>query len=105
MGTDWSFGDELEIDLPFAPGKAYCHHCGAAAPEGIPGSDLRCTVCHAHLHTCRNCMFDHGMGCLLLSPHRTPTSGVPGQYGPTFVWRDEDTAAGLDRDSVAALRR
>jgi len=73
--------------------------------EGIPGPRDRCPGCHLHLHTCRNGMFNHAMGCLLLSPHRTPLSGVSGQYCPTFVWRDDEVAATLRPEDVEALRK
>ena len=105
MPSEWSFGDEIDADhLPFRPGKAYCHHCGTPAPEETPDPNDRCVTCHLHLHACRNCMFDHGIGCLLLSPHRTPHSGVAGQYCPTFIWRDDEVASSLGPDDIASLR-
>ena len=104
MPTNWDFGDEPTLDLPFAAGDAYCHACGAPAPKGMPDPHDRCVSCHRHLRACRNCMFDHGLGCLLLSPHRVPAVGLPGQDCPTFVWRDDDIATQLDEGDVAQLR-
>jgi len=104
MPTNWDFGDEPTLDLPFAAGDAYCHHCGAPAPEGVPGPHDRCVSCRQHLHVCRNCMFDHGLGCLLPSPYRSPLVGLSGQDCPTFVWRDDDVAASLDVQDLAHLR-
>jgi hypothetical protein len=105
MSRRWSFGDEPTPEAPFAPGRAYCHHCGAAAPAGVPDAHARCAQCHFHLHTCANCMFDHGTGCLLLSPQRWHPSGVHGLDCPDFVWRDDAVAAKLDAQTVAQRRR
>ena len=88
--------DDTRSKLPFSPGEPLCHHCGTPAPEGTPGPHARCESCHLHLHACRNCMFVLGLGCLLRSPFRWPSVGLPGQDCPDFMWRDDDVASRPD---------
>ncbi len=89
MSTNWSFGDDLSLGDLFKPGAPRCHHCGASAPEGLPDPYVRCKVCNYHLHTCPNCMFYNGVGCLILEPGIWSDSAVPGKFCPSFSWRGE----------------
>ena len=41
-------------------------------------------------------MFVLGLGCLLRSPFRWPSVGLPGQDCPDFMWRDDDVASRPD---------
>ena len=86
---DWSFGDDLSLQDLFKPGAPCCHRCGAPAPEGVPDSDARCERCGVHLHTCANCMFFSGLGCMILEPSFWSDSAVRGKFCPSFIWRDE----------------
>ncbi len=82
---EWDFGREVTL-LPSRPGRPFCRFCGAPAPEGIPGPYDRCAVCHRILHTCYNCAFYDGLGCLLLLPYVSAEHGLPGQHCPEFRW-------------------
>ncbi len=75
---------------PFTPGEPYCHACGEPTPLVEPSPHDRCKHCNLHLHHCRNCMFSTPTGCLLRSPFRWPTSGLPGQDCPSFLWRSDE---------------
>ena len=97
MGYDWSFNDDETLESLFKPGVPRCYHCGTPAPEGIPDSNARCATCHFHLHTCPNCMFYNGVGCLIRSPFFWSEAGIMGQDCPSFLWRrDEDEEGGGD---------
>jgi hypothetical protein len=87
MPTEWYFGDDETLDGLFRPGLPQCYHCGATAPEGVPDSYARCGVCDYHLHTCPNCMFYNGVGCMILEPHVWSDGTIIGKFCPSFVWR------------------
>jgi hypothetical protein len=87
MPTEWSFGDDESLEDLFKPGEPRCSHCGAGAPEGLPDSYARCSVCDYHLRTCPNCMFFNGLGCLILEPHVWSDGAIMGKFCPSFVWR------------------
>ena len=50
-------------------------------------------------------MFNHGIGCLLLSPYRWPAVGLPGQECPDFCWRNDELVEELEPEELAALAR
>lgn len=94
----------MPFDSPFQPGEPYCHACGEPA-EPAPGPQSRCTLCHLHLHHCRNCMFSTATGCLLRLPYRWPTAGLPGQHCPSFIWRNDAAVAALDPAALEAWKQ
>ena len=87
---DWTFAEGLALDDLFKPGAPRCSHCGTPAPEGLPDSQARCTVCSTHLHTCANCMFYNGIGCMILAPSFWAEGAVRGRFCPTFDWANDD---------------
>src|SRR5512136_2877759 len=90
---DWSFGDDRSLSDLFKPGAPRCYHCLTSAPAGVPDSHSRCATCNYLLHTCPNCMFYNGVGCLILDPGFYADAAVIGQYCGSFVWRQTDTPA------------
>ena len=87
---------------PFDPGEPMCRNCGAKTSIVDPGPHDRCQECKAHLRHCRNCMFRTLSGCLLHLKYRWPSSGLPGQDCPRFLWRDDDVTGELDADSLTS---
>lgn len=92
---DWSFAGDLSLGELFKPGVPSCFRCGTPAPEGTPDSHARCAKCGSHLHTCYNCMFYNGIGCMILQPAFWAEGGVRGRFCPSFVWaQGQDDAPG-----------
>jgi len=87
---DWTFAEGQALEDLFRPGTPRCSHCGASAPEGIPGSQARCSVCGAHLRTCGNCMFYNGIGCMILEPAFWAEGAVRGRFCAAFNWADDE---------------
>ena len=90
MNSTWSFGDDVPLGPLFRPGEPCCYHCGSPAPEGVPDFHARCQVCGFHLHTCPNCMFYNGLGCLILEPAIWSDTTVMGKFCPSFNWRQDE---------------
>ncbi len=83
---DWSF-DDPTLGTLFQPGKPICYHCGTSAAEGVPAPRARCAQCHYILHTCPNCQFYNGVGCMILDPGFYADGAVIGQFCQSFTWR------------------
>ncbi|MBC7237799.1 MAG: hypothetical protein H5T69_18305 [Chloroflexi bacterium] len=91
MGSDdWSFDEDVSFETLLEPGRPRCYHCGTPAPDGVPERSARCAQCKYHLHTCPNCVFYSGLGCLIFSPYMWGESGVMGQDCPYFTWRRKE---------------
>ena len=105
MAPDWAFGDDIQEAPPVEPGLPRCHHCGEPVtqllPDGQPERQARCRRCKFHLHTCPNCAFYSGLGCLLFSPFMFGESGLMGQDCPYFTWRHEKP---LSPEEIEAAR-
>jgi hypothetical protein len=85
--------DKLTEVVSTARGRR-CDNCGRALPGMTVAAGDRCLRCGHHLHTCANCVYLHGDGCLLKRKELHDTQ--PGEECPAFQFRE--TPKGLPNE-------